>query len=108
MIIYLLHFDTPYKHARHYLGCTTRPLRARLLEHASGNGARIMEVISQAGISWTLARTWKVPGRKWATGWAMERKLKSRHNSPLLCPICNPHVKAQRGYPKRIKKEATP
>jgi predicted GIY-YIG superfamily endonuclease len=107
MIIYLLHFDRPYKHARHYLGCTTRPIAVRLQEHASGNGARLVEVITQAGITWQLARIWRLHG-PWAQGWAKERKLKSRHDSPGLCPICNPHVKAQRGYPKRITKEATP
>lgn len=93
MIIYLLHFNTPYRHARHYLGCTSRALGARLQEHASGNGARLVEVITQAGITWQVARTWTGP-------WSLEKRLKRWHNSPELCPICNQHVVAQRGYPK--------
>jgi hypothetical protein len=38
--VYLLHFDRPYKHARHYLGWTAN-LQARLDSHRAGHGARI-------------------------------------------------------------------
>lgn len=79
--VYLLHFDQPLAHARHYLGYTSRSLKARLAEHESGNGARLMEVISQAGITWRLVRTWK-GDRK------LERQLKNRHEGPRLCPLC--------------------
>lgn len=81
-MVYLLHFDQPYKHARHYLG-SADDLDARLARHASGNGARLIEVISQAGITWRLARTW--PG-----GRDLERQLKRRKNTPTLCPLCSP------------------
>jgi len=80
MTVYLLHFDRPYHHARHYLGYTN-DLEARLAQHRSGNGARLIEVISKAGISWTLVRTWK-------GGRDLERRLKAQKNSPRLCPIC--------------------
>jgi len=78
--VYLLHFDRPYRHARHYLGVTT-DLNARLAQHAAGRGARLMEVITAAGIGFTLARTWH--GSR-----SLERQLKNRHNSVRLCPIC--------------------
>jgi len=81
-LVYLLHFHEPYHHARHYLGWTTN-LEERLKRHASGNGARLIEVIAEAGITWQLVRTW--PG-----GRDLERRLKARHNNPRLCPICNP------------------
>jgi hypothetical protein len=42
-----------------------------------------MRAVSEAGISWRLARTW--PG-----GRDVERSLKRQHNSPRFCPICNP------------------
>lgn len=80
MTVYLLHFDTPYRHARHYLG-STDDLAARLRAHQSGNGARLMEVVGEAGITWRLARTWE-GGRE------VERRLKRQHNGPRLCPIC--------------------
>lgn len=81
MTVYLIHFRTPYKHARHYLGSTSN-LEQRLEAHRTGNGSRLMQVISEAGIKWELTRTWK-GGRK------LERKLKNQHNTPRLCPICN-------------------
>jgi predicted GIY-YIG superfamily endonuclease len=79
-IVYLLHFDQPYQHAQHYLGYTD-DIDQRMATHRAGNGARLMEVIGQAGINWRLARTWE--GDK-----ELERQLKRRHNSPQLCPIC--------------------
>lgn len=81
-MVYLVHFDRPLAHARHYLG-SADDVQRRLVEHAKGQGARLMEVITQAGIGFTLARTWE-GGRK------EERKLKNRKNAPKLCPICNP------------------
>jgi predicted GIY-YIG superfamily endonuclease len=79
--VYLLCFgDHPYRHAKHYLGFTT-DLDARLAAHAAGRGARLLEVITAAGITFTLARTWQ--GTR-----SLERKLKNQHNSCRLCPIC--------------------
>lgn len=85
--VYLLHFerpigdlDNPRGQARHYLGYT-EDLEARLQAHRSGNGARLMEVVSELGIGWTLARTWQ--GER-----DVGRRLKRQHNSPRFCPIC--------------------
>lgn len=62
-MLYLLHFETPYRHARHYLGYTESraSLRQRLKAHQRGQGARLMEVVRDAGIGFALART--MPGR---------------------------------------------
>lgn len=82
-MIYLLHFDTPYKHARHYIGYTNRDgYEARLAEHKSGHGARILQIVAAAGIGWTVARTWADGTRK------QERKLKNRHGAARFCPLC--------------------
>jgi len=81
--VYLLHFSRPYHHAKHYLGIA-EDLEAQLEEHRSGNGARLMEVVTEAGIGFVLARTWENQDRK------VERKLKNRKEAPRLCPICNP------------------
>ena len=83
--VYLLHFDEPYKHAKHYLGVTGN-LEARLKLHKSGNGARLMEVISEAGIGFVVARLWKTDS--WEQGHSLERQLKRRHEGPRLCPLC--------------------
>lgn len=79
-MIYLLHFDTPFKHAAHYCGYT-EDLDARLSAHAAGTGARLMEVIKAAGIGWTLARTWQ-------GGRGRERQLKRQGGASRRCPIC--------------------
>ena len=79
--VYLIHFHRPYKHARHYLGHAL-DLEARLERHRAGDGARLLQVITAAGIGWTLVRTW--PG-----GREMERQLKRQKNSPRLCPLCH-------------------
>lgn len=52
-VCYLLHFHTPFRHARHYLG-TTNDLPARTARHQAGDGARLVEVITQAGIGFVL------------------------------------------------------
>jgi predicted GIY-YIG superfamily endonuclease len=82
---YLLHFSEKYKHAGHYLGATGA-LEQRLYLHRHGNGARLMEVVSKAGIDFTLARLWRV--ESWEESRDLERTLKHRHESPRLCPIC--------------------
>ncbi len=83
--VYLLHFVEPYKHARHYLGCAD-DLSARLSEHRRGTGARLTQVVRDAGGSWVVARTWR-------GGRTLEQKLKSRHNAPReLCPICRGEI----------------
>ena len=78
--VYLLHFDEPYRHAKHYIGFT-EDLDRRLVEHQTGAGARLIEVIINAGRSFTLARTW--PGDR-----TLERRLHRRKASPRLCPLC--------------------
>lgn len=77
---YLLHFDAPYKHARHYIGWT-EDLSSRIHAHASGNGARLISVITEVGIGWQLARTW--PGTR-----ARERQIKNQGGAAGVCPLC--------------------
>jgi hypothetical protein len=87
--VYLLHFrgsfgrpdgDDGYRHARHYLGFSV-DLEARLNAHRTGQGARLMEVIRDAGLTFELARTWTGDRH-------LERRLKHRGGRSRLCPIC--------------------
>jgi predicted GIY-YIG superfamily endonuclease len=108
--VYIVHFDTPYKHARHYTGWAT-DLDARLEAHREGRGARLMEVIKEAGITWRLSRTW--PGTR-----DRERAIKNRHEAPRLCPECTPEprpvtagrsaVPAGTGHQARAREAARP
>lgn len=84
--IYLIHFDEPYRHAKHYLGWT-RDLEARLELHRNGRGARLMSIVSGAGIGWIVARTWERQTR------VEERRLKNRGGSARHCPICKESVR---------------
>ena len=83
-MIYLLHFERPYYHAQHYIGCTDDLVR-RLHEHALGkamNGSPLVQAARQAGIKVTLARLWD-------GSFEMEARLKRWHGGRRLCPICD-------------------
>lgn len=89
-VVYLIHFEKPFKHARHYLGVTT-DLNRRLSQHRNGGGARLMEVITQAGIRWEIARTWN-------GGHSMEKRLKGWKSGYKLCPICKQERKINNAH----------
>ncbi len=78
---YLLCFDVPFGHAKHYLGITIRPLPQRLREHEHGKGAKLTNFVRKAGISWTLTRTWEDCDRN------KERQLKNNPGT-RYCPRC--------------------
>jgi predicted GIY-YIG superfamily endonuclease len=91
--VYLLHFDQRYEHAGHYTGWA-EDLDRRLAEHLGGRAAQLIEVITQAGIGFRLARTWPGVTR------ARERQLKRQGGASRYCPICQADRKA-RGLPRR-------
>jgi predicted GIY-YIG superfamily endonuclease len=101
--VYLLHFEQRYEHAGHYTGWA-EDLDRRLAEHLGGRAARLIEVITQAGIGFRLARTWPGVTR------ARERQLKRQGGASRYCPICQEDRKA-RGLPRRpprTDRRATP
>ena len=81
-VVYLLHFERSYHHARHYLGYTD-DLDGRLAAHRAGRGSPpLVAAAVREGIDFVLAATW--PGDR-----HHERRLHHYHNSPRqLCPIC--------------------
>ena len=80
--VYLLHFDRPYEHARHYFGWSSN-IEARVEAHRAGRGSRLCEVIRDAGIGFVVARIWRGATR------AQERRL-SAYAATASCPICTP------------------
>ncbi|WP_173130929.1 hypothetical protein [Kibdelosporangium persicum] len=78
--VYLLHFDRPYRHARHYIGWA-KNVTSRLALHEAGQGARLLQVVQAAGITWTLARTWR--GSR-----SRERQIKRMGGAARRCPLC--------------------
>ena len=79
--VYLIHFHSPFGHARHYLGWSS-DIPQRIAKHIAGEGARLTEVVAEAGIGMLCVRLWPFASRE------LERKLKG-HHSPKLCPVCN-------------------
>ena len=79
--LYLLHFDPPLCHARHYLGWAP-DLEPRLAAHRAGRGSPLTAAVIAAGGRIELARTWEGVDRHF------ERALKNRHETPRLCPLC--------------------
>jgi predicted GIY-YIG superfamily endonuclease len=79
--VYLLHFDRPYEHARHYLGWTDH-LESRLEAHRAGRGANLLAVLKRAGIGFELARTWTPADRR------RERQIKRQGGLSRSCPAC--------------------
>lgn len=88
--IYVLHFDRPLAHARHYIGATWR-LRRRLIRHAQGRAARITQVLLERGIEWQVARVLNIdttPTIPTSLLFARERQAKKQHQGARYCPIC--------------------
>lgn len=79
--VYLIHFDRPFGHAKHYTGWAS-DLDARLWHHRNGTGARLLAVVRQAGIGWQVARTWQNVDRHY------ERALKKQGGASRRCPLC--------------------
>lgn len=83
-LIYLIHFEKPYKHARHYLGWThEQSLPERLNRHRRGDGAKLLKAAKEAGIRFKVVRTWEGTRDD-------ERSLKRLKQTPKLCPVCSP------------------
>lgn len=81
-VIYLLHFEKPFKHARHYLGWTEGDsVQARLDRHRAGNGSKLVAAVVKAGIDFKVARLWHGTRHD-------ERALKKSKNVPKFCLIC--------------------
>ena len=81
-IVYLIHFETPFKHATHYLG-STNDLQARLAEHRRGRGSKLLKAVNAAGIDYDVVRTWK--GDEF-----LEYRLKNLGGKARICPVCSP------------------
>ena len=84
-VVYLLHFDKPFGHARHYLGWAIN-LDGRLHHHEKGTGANLLKHAKAAGVSWSLVRTW--PGDRY-----LERRLKNQGGHSRKCPACRAEKK---------------
>lgn len=84
--VYLLCFDAPFGHARHYMGwASPGNLAARLAHHGTASGANLLWHVAKAGTGWGLVRTWAGDRRE-------ERRLKVRGGHARKCPRCSPRL----------------
>jgi hypothetical protein len=92
-VVYLLHFDRPLAHARHYVGIALDgdPVR-RLAEHLAGHGSPLVRAVVEAGIAVDLVLS--MPGDR-----GLERRMHHRHGS-RLCPVCKAR---RRGDPRQLR-----
>ncbi len=75
--VYILHFEPAYKHARHYVGSTSRG-NARSDDHLAGRGSPLVSAAIRAGV----AVTFHVIG---VGGRIAERKIKQqKKRGPIL------------------------
>lgn len=98
--VYLLHLDSNLAHARHYIGWA-KDLDARMRDHGTTNGSRLLAAAARSGIGWRVVRTW--PGDR-----HLERKLKRRKDAASLCPECCERRRAYRALWKRIRRTQGP
>jgi len=91
-VIYLLHFEAPLHHARHYVGfCSSyEGLESRLAYHEKGEGSRLLRAVGAVGIPWAVVRIWK--GTR-----TDERGIKNHGHSGEYCPVCNVTPAKRRG-----------
>lgn len=82
--VYVLHFDRPFGHARHYVGWAA-DAEARIAAHRSGCGGRLTHHAVRAGITLEVAALHPGVTRDF------ERRLKNRGGAARICPICRSH-----------------
>jgi hypothetical protein len=84
-MLYLLHLEPAFKHARHYLGFTAYDdVKWRLERHLAGQGSPLIRAAVGAGCEIILAAT--MPGDR-----ARERQLKNMGGlGRSCCPLCKP------------------
>lgn len=82
-VIYVIHFDRPLQHARHYIGWTRDwvTFKQRMSHHRSGNGAKLMKAVSEAGIEWRVTATYYADRNE-------ERRMKKNHGASRFCDAC--------------------
>jgi len=96
--VYLLHLASPLSgsRAQHYIGYS-RDVRARILSHQAGHGARFTRAAVNQHIPFDVVRFWPCPTM--TSAMYVERSLKRRHNHADYCPICQ--ARRELGFPQQ-------
>lgn len=88
-VIYVLHFDHPYKHAGHYIGWAHdfEQFKRRLQRHRTGQGSKLMRAVTQAYIPYRIV--YLQPGDR-----NEERRMKNYNRGSRFCWICQQRTKS--------------
>jgi len=79
--VYVLHFDPPYGHARHYIGIAhDGNVLRRLAQHRAGRGSPLVRAAYEADCFVSVVLT--LPGDL-----GLERRFHNRHGT-RVCPLC--------------------
>lgn len=91
-VIYLICFDRPLKHARHYVGFCEKleNVDSRLEYHLKGRGSRLLAAVADAGIDANVVRLWKGTRDD-------ERAIKNTSHSRMYCPVCSSKPRKRNG-----------
>ena len=107
--VYIIHAEQKVAHAQHYVGWS-EDVEARFEKHLKskwipleapividdthkicgklkGRGCRLLAFMNYKGIRYQIAKVFVGRDRNF------EKKLKDTNNTPIYCPICNPHAK---------------
>jgi predicted GIY-YIG superfamily endonuclease len=81
--VYLLHFDRPFGHAKHYTGWAA-DVDHRIGEHMDGvsHSANLVRKAAADGIGFAVARVWPNKTRN------DERAMKKQGGASRRCPLC--------------------
>lgn len=98
-MIYVLHFDRPFKHARHYVGFTSRKkCDVRIEQHLSGKGSPLVRAVVAEGIEVSVSLT--MEGTR-----TQERAIKNQKNAAFICPICKIGFRKKKTEQRRIQRK---
>lgn len=99
-MIYILCFERPFKHARHYVGFTKRnDVAERVEQHLKGQGSPLLRAVVAAGIPVVLATSFEGTRDD-------ERTLKNCKNAAFFCPRCRKAYLQKKAGQKREQRRA--
>ena len=92
-VVYLIHFDRPLKHAKHYIGSTQNmPERMRCHEAGNADSAALLRALKKEGIGWRVVGVGGFDTIEEAREWEYSFKKNGRgshsRKASRDCPVC--------------------
>lgn len=88
-VVYVIHFPTPYRHAKHYTGwALPHGLEARLGQHVRGQGSPLVYAMCRENGITTTEQLQAHVAVTYEGDRYLERKLKNMGGAAKRCPVC--------------------